>query len=118
MRNEKVFNSVTLIAALTVFAGVSFAQKGMGPQYPIGVDPAKAQQYCKEVQPLYQKDLQLRGELLTLWAQPNPDWNAIKQKEQERANLRVEMHKKAYEMGLPYAPGGKKGLNIRRICGW
>lgn len=117
---KKFATVFTLVAILTVFAvGVSFAQKGMmGPQYPPGIDPAKAQQYCKEVQPLYQKDLQLRGELLTLWAQPNPDWNAIKQKEQERANLRVEMHKKAYEMGLPYAPGGKKGLNIRRICGW
>lgn len=113
----------SLVVGLTMIlimllAGVSFAQRGMmGPQYPAGVDPAKAQQYCKEVQPLYQKDLQLRGELLTLWAQPNPDWNAIKQKEQERANIRVEMHKKAYEMGLPYGPG-KKGLKIRRICGW
>lgn len=113
--------SVLLVAAVVIaFAGVSFAQRGMGPgaQYPIGVDPAKAQQYCKEVQPLYQKDLQIRGELLTLWAQPNPDWNAIKQKEQERASLKVDMHKKAYEMGLPYAPAGKRGLNIRRICGW
>lgn len=113
--------SVLLVAAVVIaFTGVSFAQGGMGPgaQYPIGVDPAKAQQYCKEVQPLYQKDLQIRGELLTLWAQLNPDWNAIKQKEQERASLRVEIHKKAYEMGLPYAPGGKRGLNIRRICGW
>lgn len=115
---KKLVSIVAVAMAIALFAGVSFAQKGMGPQYPIGVDPAKAQQYCTEVQPLYQKDLQLRGELLTLWAQPNPDWNAIKQKEQERANLRVEMHKKAYEMGLPYAPGGKKGLNIRRICGW
>ncbi len=110
--------SILVIAAVVIaFAGVSFAQRGMGPQYPIGVDPAKAQQYCKEIQPLYQKDLQLRGELLTLWAQPNPDWNAIKQKEQERANLRVEMHKKAYEMGLPHGVG-KRGLHIKRICGW
>lgn len=110
----------TLVALLTIsLAGASFAQKGMmGPQYYPNIDPAKAQQYCKEVQPLYQKDLQLRGELLTLWAQPNPDWNLIKQKEQERVNLRVEMHKKAYEMGLPYARGGKRGLHIRKICGW
>lgn len=117
----KRFLSIMLVLTIVfVFAGMSFAQRGMGggPQYPIGVDPAKAQQYCKEVQPLYQKDLQIRGELLTLWAQPNPDWNSIKQKEQERANLRVEMHKKAHEMGLPYAPGGKRGLHIRRICGW
>ncbi|MGB9710190.1 MAG: Spy/CpxP family protein refolding chaperone [Thermodesulfovibrio sp.] len=115
---KKFLTVFALLTALTVFAGVSFAQRGMGPQYPIGVDSAKAQQYCKEIQPLYQKDLQLRGELLTLWAQPNPDWNAIKHKEQERASLKVEMHKKAYEMGLPYAPAGKRGLNIRRICGW
>jgi zinc resistance-associated protein len=115
---KKLMSIIAVALVIAVFAGVSFAQKGMGPQYPPGVDPAKAQQYCKEVQPLYQKDLQLRGELFTLWAQPNPDWNAIKQKEQERASLRVDMHKKAYEMGLPYAPGGKRGLNIRRICGW
>jgi len=110
---KKLMSIIAVALVIAVFAGVSFAQKGMGHQYP-----AKAQQYCKDVQPLYQKDLQLRGELFTLWAQPNPDWNAIKQKEQERASLRVDMHKKAYEMGLPYAPGGKKGLNIRRICGW
>jgi zinc resistance-associated protein len=115
---KKLMSIIVVALVIAVFAGVSFAQRGMGPQYPPGVDPAKAQQYCKEVQPLYQKDLQLRGELFTLWAQPNPDWNAIKQKEQERASLRVDMHKKAYEMGLPYAPGGKRGLNIRRICGW
>ena len=115
---KKLMSIIAVVLVIAVFAGVSFAQRGMGPQYPPGVDPAKAQQYCKEVQPLYQKDLQLRGELFTLWAQPNPDWNAIKQKEQERASLRVDMHKKAYEMGLPYAPGGKRGLNIRRICGW
>ncbi|MEN2994173.1 MAG: hypothetical protein ABDH19_02345 [Thermodesulfovibrio sp.] len=117
---RKILTVFTLTAILIAFAaGVSFAQKGMmGSQYPPGIDPTKAQQYCKEIQPLYQKDLQLRGELLTLWAQPNPDWNVIKQKEQERASIRVDMHKKAYEMGLPYAPGGKKGLNVRRICGW
>jgi zinc resistance-associated protein len=115
---KKLMSIIAVALFIAVFAGVSFAQKGMGHQYPPGVDPAKAQQYCKDVQPLYQKDLQLRGELFTLWAQPNPDWNAIKQKEQERASLRVDMHKKAYEMGLPYAPGGKRGLNIRRICGW
>ncbi|MDI1472700.1 MAG: hypothetical protein QMD43_00040 [Thermodesulfovibrio sp.] len=113
---KKLLSIIAVALVIAVFAGVSFAQKGMGPQYPMGVDPAKAQQYCKEVQPLYQKDLQLRGELLTLWAQPNPDWNAIKQKEQERASLRVDMHKKAYEMGLPYTKG--RGLQIRRICGW
>jgi len=117
---KKFLTAIALTVALTMFlTGISFAKGGSAyPAYPAGVDPAKAQQYCKEVQPLYQKDLQLRGELLTLWAQPNPDWNAIKQKEQERASLKVDMHKKAYEMGLPYAPGGKRGLNIRRICGW
>lgn len=116
---KRLLSITVVIAVIMVFTGVSFSEKGIkGPQYPPGVDPAKAQQYCKEIQPLWQKFLQLRGELLTLWAQPNPDWNAIKQKEQERASLRVDMHKKAYEMGLPYVPGGKRGLNIRRICGW
>lgn len=115
---KKFLSIAVLLVALLVFSGYSYAQRCGGPQYPVGSDPQKAQQYCKEIQPLYQKDMQLRGELLTLWAQPNPDWNAIKNKEQERANLRVEMHKKAYEMGLPYCMGGKRGLNIRRVCGW
>lgn len=117
----RVLLSVLSVAVIVmVFTGVSFAQGGMGPgaKYPIGVDPAKAQQYCKEVQPLFQKYLQLRGELLTLWAQPNPDWNAIRQKEQDRASLKVDMHKKAHEMGLPYTHAGKRGLSIKRICGW
>lgn len=116
MKNLLIF--ILLATAVMVFTGISFAQKGMMGAYPPGIDPAKAQQYCKEIQPLWQKDLQLRGELLALWAQPNPDWNAIKQKEQERASIKVDMHKKAYEMGLPYAPVGKRGLNIRRMCGW
>ncbi len=116
---KKVLSLMVVVALLVSLQAVAFAQRGGGPQYqPIGVDPAKAQQYCKEVQPLYQKDMQLRGELLTLWAQQNPDWNAIKQKEQERAQIRVEMHKKAHEMGLPYGAGGKRGLNIRKMCGW
>ncbi len=116
---KRVVSLLVVVAVVMTFVGVSLAQRGAGPvQYPIGVDPAKAQEYCKEIQPLWQKDLQLRGELLTLWAQQNPDWNAIKQKEQERVSLKVDMHKKAYEMGLPYGSGGKRALNIRRICGW
>ncbi len=115
---KKLIGILIVAAVVIAFAGLSFAQRGMGSQYPPGVDPAKAQQYCKEIQPVHQKYMQLRGELLTLWAQPNPDWNAIKQKEQERAALRVEMHKKAYEMGLSKVPGGKRGLHMRRICGW
>ncbi|MCS7203765.1 MAG: hypothetical protein NZ809_04900 [Thermodesulfovibrio sp.] len=116
---KKLLIVMVVVAVLAALSTVSFAQRGMGPAGPYpAIDPQKAQQYCKEIQPLWQKDLQLRGEVLTLWAQPNPDWNAIKQKEQERAALKVEMHKKAHEMGLPYAPAGKRGLNIRRICGW
>lgn len=115
---KKILSITIFLVALLLFSSLSFAQRGGGQHYPVGVDQAKAQQFCKEVQPLYQKDIQLRGEILTLWAQNNPDWNLIKQKEQERAALRVDIHKKAHEMGLPYGIGGKRGLNIRRLCGW
>lgn len=115
---KKFLSIMSVFMIIALVAGASFAHKGMTPQHPVGVDPEKVQQYCKEVQPLWQKNLQLRGELLTLWSQQNPDWNAIKQKEKEIVEIRVEMRKKAYEMGLPFARHGKGGMNIRRICGW
>lgn len=58
---RRLLSILLVVAVVMVFVGASFAQKGMSSQYPIRVDPVKAQQYCKEVQPLYQKDLQLRG---------------------------------------------------------
>lgn len=100
--------------------GLVFAQtpyRGVGPS-TFQVDPAKTQAFCKEVQPLWQKEMQIRGEILSLWAKTPPDWEAILQKEIERTKIRIEVHKKAYEMGLPYAPTGRRALNLRRLCGW
>lgn len=114
---KRLVTFVVFLATILVFSGYSFAQRGGVPKYPPGVDNQKIQQYCKEIQPLWQKDWQLRGEIISMYAQPNPDWNAIKQKEQERASLRVDMKKKAHEIGLPYGFSGKRGLNIRRLCG-
>ena len=87
-----------------------------GPGYKIKVDPQKVQAYCKEVQPLWQKLWQIRKELRELWSKNPPDWSAIEKKEEELVKLRLEMRKKAYEMGLPFGP--KNGLRLRRICGW
>lgn len=88
----------------------------MGAGYRIKVDPQKVQAYCKEVQPLWQKMWQIRKELRELWSKNPPDWSAIEKKEEELVKLRLEMRKKAYEMGLPFGP--KNGLRLRRICGW
>ena len=87
-----------------------------GPGYRIKVDPQKVQAYCKEVQPLWQKMWQIRSELRELWRKNPPDWSAIEKKAEELVKLRLEMRKKAYEMGLPFGP--KNGLRLRRICGW
>lgn len=98
--------------------GVAFAKKGVGPgqYYPPNIDPAKAQEFCKEIQPLWQKQWQLSSELRTLWGQNPPNWEALLNKEIEIQKIRLEIQKKAYEKGLPYGP--RKGLNIRRLCGW
>ncbi len=113
---------VGMLAFVPAYAKGPGMGPGMGPMgpgaaLPPGVDQAKVQKFCTEVKPLFQKDLELRGELMKLWAQGTPDWTAIESKEIERAKLRVEMHKKAYEAGLKMGPG-QRGFNLRRICGW
>ncbi|MCX8041586.1 MAG: hypothetical protein N3A56_03740 [Thermodesulfobacteriaceae bacterium] len=118
MKNWKRVLATAGILVLTT-SGLVWAQRpyGGGPAN-FQIDPAKAQAFCQEVQPLWQREMQIKGELLTLWAKTPPDFNAILQKETERAKIRVEIHKKAYEMGLPYAPTGKRALKLRRLCGW
>ncbi len=88
----------------------------MGPGYKSKINQQKVQAYCKEVYPLWQKMWQIRNELRELWSKNPPDWSAIEKKEEELVKLRLEMRKKAYEMGLPFGP--KRGLRLRRICGW
>lgn len=112
----------TLALALglgTLLTGPVFAYKGMGPQgmgRPMAppVDQAKLQEFCKEVQPLYQREAQLRAEARSLILQPTPNWDTILAKEQELAKIRVEIMKKGHEKGLPL---GKYG-NWRKYCGW
>ncbi|QER42743.1 hypothetical protein F1847_08295 [Thermodesulfobacterium sp. TA1] len=110
----------TLAVALgigTLLTGSAFAQKGMGgtgrPMYP-PVEPAKLQEFCKDVQPLYQREAQLRAELRSIILQPSPNWDTILAKEQELAKIRVEIMKKGHEKGLPL---GKVGM-WRKYCGW
>jgi|UniRef100_A0A7V4JP56 zinc resistance-associated protein len=79
------------------------------------VDPQKAQAFCKEINPQWQKMWQIRNELRELWSKTPPDWTAIEKKETEFIKTKLEIDKKAYEMGLPYGP---RGLRLRQICGW
>ena len=94
-------------------AGEVMAQK-RGPYLP-PVDAAKMKEYCAEIQPLYQKELQLKNEIRGALLSGNPNWSEVESKEIEAAKLRVEMMKKAQEKGLPL-----RGIfkNIRRYCGW
>lgn len=96
--------------AFVLVGGVAYAWKGGGfggyggncPFYG-SVAPEKAQRFYNDTLPLRQKHLQLRGELMQLYAQPNPDWNAISKKQQEMLQLRTEMQKRAYESGIPFS---------------
>ena len=107
---KKTITALMVVAmAVILIGGAAYAWRGGGPGYGANcpaygsVDPQKAQKFYNDTLPLRQKQLQLRGELAQLYSQPNPDWNAIRQKEQERAQIRTEMQKKAHEYGLPYA---------------
>ncbi|WP_028840894.1 hypothetical protein [Thermodesulfobacterium hveragerdense] len=102
-----------------VFTGIVFGKKETlvgGKYYPPNLNPTKVKEFCQEIQPLWQKQLQLSSEVRVLWAQTPPNWEAIQQKEIEIQKIRVEIQKKAYEKGLPYGP--RKGLNFRKLCGW
>ncbi|QER41690.1 hypothetical protein F1847_02605 [Thermodesulfobacterium sp. TA1] len=113
----KVFGFISLFGLL--ISGISWGKKeGMvgGKYYPPNVNPSKVKEFCQEIQPLWQKQWQLSSEVLNLWGQNPPNWEAILQKEMEIQRLRVEIQKKAYEKGLPYGP--RKGLNFRKLCGW
>ncbi len=120
MRYKKVLALAVGIG--TLFAGSAFAQKGMGGPMggPMGgrmappVDQAKLQEFCKDAQPLYQREAQLRLETRSLILQQNPNWDAILEKEQELAKIRVEIMKKGHEKGLPL---GRVGM-WRKYCGW
>ncbi len=112
MRGSKML--LTGLAVLT-FLGTSevMAKKG-GPYLP-PADPVKVKEYCTEIQPLYQKEFQLRNEIRSMIWSGKPNWSEVESKEIEAAKLRVEMMKKAQEKGLPLR--GVMG-NFRRYCGW
>ncbi|MDW8136112.1 MAG: hypothetical protein RMI74_04895 [Thermodesulfobacterium sp.] len=118
-----------LVKALAVLAGVSTLTgsalawrgsgmgMGMGPcggYYPpflVQQDPQqlpKFQSFLRETLPLRQKLLQMREELMELYTQPHPNWEAITKKRQEIVALQVEIQKRAQNYGLPYfgLPGG------------
>ncbi|ACI20962.1 Spy/CpxP family protein refolding chaperone [Thermodesulfovibrio yellowstonii] len=108
---KKTLTMIMVVAFIVaLIGGAAYAWKGAGysgygcPAYT-SVDPQKAQNFYNDTLPLRQKQLQLRGELMQLYAQPNPDWNAISQKKQEMAKVMTEFQKKAQEYGIGYGPG-------------
>lgn len=111
MKKTVTMITVTLFL-VALLGGVAYAWRGAGFGYgPYGcpgytsVDPQKLQKFYNDTFSLRQKKLQLRGELMQLYAQPNPDWNAISQKKQEIAKIMTEIQKKAHEYGIGYASG-------------
>ncbi len=109
---------VTLTSSVWAWRGTGMGL-GMGPcggYYPLAwtqQDPQqlqKFQNFLNETLPFRQKLLQLRGELMQLYAQPNPDWNAIAKKRQEIATIQTEIQKRARNYGLSYfGPGAFRG---------
>jgi Spy/CpxP family protein refolding chaperone len=105
-------------------------QGAMGPGYGPGpkhygprgsfcgsnVDPQKAQAFCKEIQPLWEKMWQIKRELRELWSKNPPDWSAIEKKEMELEKIKLEIRKKAYEEGIFCGYG--RGLRLKGLCGW
>jgi hypothetical protein len=60
MRYKKAL--ALMVGIGTLFAGSAFAKKGMGGPMVPPVDQAKLQEFCKDAQPLYQRESQLRLE--------------------------------------------------------
>lgn len=122
MRKMTIIALVTLLA-VTLIGASAYAWKGGGfggysgncPIYG-AVEPEKAQKFYNDTLPLRQQQLQLKGELMQLYAQPNPDWNAISQKRQEMAKLMTEIQKKAQEYGLGYGFGRMQGFGNCPRC--
>ncbi len=113
---ENMRKTMTLLMAIAIvfvlIGGVAYGWKGggwvgSGPYYA-SVDPAKAQKFYNDTLPLRQKQLQIRSELMQLYGQPNPNWDAIAKKQQEMLQIRNEIQKRAYEYGLPYGRGMKR----------
>ncbi|MEN2994172.1 MAG: hypothetical protein ABDH19_02340 [Thermodesulfovibrio sp.] len=99
---------IVAVFLVALLGGGAYAWKGAGVGYGCpgyaSFDPQKIQKFYNDTLSLRQKKLQLRGELMQLYAQPNPDWNAISQKKQEIAKIMTEIQKKAYEYGIGYFP--------------
>ncbi|MGC8937518.1 MAG: hypothetical protein ACP5KH_00815 [Thermodesulfovibrio sp.] len=122
MRKKLIIALVALFAVVLV-GTTSYAWRGGGPGYGgygyncpgyANVDPEKAQKFYNDTASLRQKMFQLRGEIAQLYAQPNPDWNAIGKKQQELTQLRLEMQKKAQQYG--YGFGRMQGFGNCRRC--
>ncbi len=95
---------VFIIAAGAMAFGPGY-HKGTGPCYGAGsnLTPEQSQKFAalqKEILPLRQKMFQLRTDLLTLRAQPTPDWKAIAEKQKEMVDIKVEVQKKGTEAGF------------------
>lgn len=108
---KSLIGGLAILSLLMVGEGLAQKRGGMMPP----ADPAKIQEFCKEIQPLYQKELQLRSEIRAQVWSTSPNWDLVLDKEIEAAKLRVEMMKKAQEKGLFLRP---LYGNIRKYCGW
>lgn len=113
---KTIIIAVIMLFTFGIIGGAAYAWRGGGYGYNgafgypcyTAVDPEKAQKFYTDTVSQRQRMLQLRGELAQLYAQPNPDWNAITKKQQEMVQLRTEMQKKAQQYGLPYYGMGMK----------
>lgn len=104
---------VFIIAAGAMAFGPGY-HKGTGPCYGAGsnLTPEQSQKFAefqKEILPLRQKMLQMKTDLMTLRAQPTPDWKAIAEKQKEIVDVKTEIQKKATEAGFAGSGHGLHG---------
>lgn len=135
-KNLKVVLAVAIVLVMATGAMAIGPGGGMGmgmancPNVGANLTPEQTQkfaQFQKETLPLRQQMLQLKTEMMTLRAQPSPDWKAIAEKQKQMVDVRIEIQKKKAEAGLTgFGPGlcggagmGMRGMGMRGMgmCG-
>jgi Spy/CpxP family protein refolding chaperone len=106
---------IIALTLVTVVAGTAMAigpgtGTGTGPRADAGLCPLtsdqaaqQTQQYAKlqkDILPLKQRMLALRTELMELYAQAKPDWNAISAKKKEIVDVQTEIQKSSTSAGF------------------
>lgn len=127
---KKVIGIGLAIGLVVALASVAIA---FGPGYGWGpgncgwynyqnVSPEEMTKLQQKIQPLQGKIWTERGELMTLMAQPTPDWKAVSEKEKEIVELNTEFQKAFTGYGITtyrgFGPGYGFGYGMGPRMGY